>query len=207
MRASGRSILLTTTSTGMRCSRALRSTKRVWGSGPSEASTSSSARVDHRQRALHLATEVGVPGVSTTLTVTDVRPVSVVSPVGERDLDGGVLREDGDAALALEVVGVHDALVDVLVGAEGPGLPQHRVDQGGLAVVDVGDDGDVAQVVAQDGLGHGCSDARGGPAGRRGGGGAGDENAPVGADRGWGQATARRAPLGGRPCAGALPQA
>ena len=40
MRASGRSTLLTTSTTGSRASRALRSTKRVWGRGPSEASTS-----------------------------------------------------------------------------------------------------------------------------------------------------------------------
>ena len=39
-----------------------------------------------------------------------------------------------------------------LVRAERPGLPEHGVDEGGLAVVDVGDDGEVAQVVAR---GHG----------------------------------------------------
>ena len=39
MRASGRSTLLTTSTTGRRAWRALRSTNRVWGSGPSEAST------------------------------------------------------------------------------------------------------------------------------------------------------------------------
>ena len=41
-----------------------------------------------------------------------------------------------------------DAVVDVLVRAERAGLPQHGVDEGGLAVVDVGDDGDVAEVGA-----------------------------------------------------------
>jgi hypothetical protein len=41
------------------------------------------------------------------------------------------------------VVAVHHALGDLLV-AEGAGLAQQLVDQGGLAVVDVGDDGDVA---------------------------------------------------------------
>ena len=55
-----------------------------------------------------------------------------------------VLGEDGDAALSFEVVGVHDALGDGFIGAEGAGLAQHGVDEGGLAVVDVGDDGDVA---------------------------------------------------------------
>ena len=59
-------------------------------------------------------------------------------------MDGGVLGQDGDAALALELVAVHRALGDALVGAERAALVQQRVDQRGLAVVDVGDDGDVA---------------------------------------------------------------
>ena len=66
----------------------------------------------------------------------------------------GVLGEDRDALLALEVVRVHDPLVDVLVGAEDAGLPEHGVDQRGLAVVDVGDDGDVAQIIAAGTAGH-----------------------------------------------------
>ena len=56
--------------------------------------------VDHRQPALHLATEVGVPG-----RVDDVdhdhRSVRVLA------VDGGVLRQDGDALFLLEVTGVH----------------------------------------------------------------------------------------------------
>ena len=92
--------------------------------------------VDHRQPALDLAAEVRVPG-----RVDDVELRVAV-------LDRGVLGEDRDALLALEVHRVHDAVVDVLVGAEGAGLPQHRVDQRRLAVVDVGDDRDVAQVVS-----------------------------------------------------------
>ena len=87
--------------------------------------------VDHLERALDFAAEVGVAG-----RVDDVDLVVVV-------VERGVLGEDGDAALALEVVGVHDALGDGFVGAEGAGLAQHGVDERGLAVVDVGDDGDV----------------------------------------------------------------
>jgi len=68
-----------------------------------------------------------------------VDDVDLVVVVVER----GVLGEDGDAALALEVVGIHDAVGNSLIDAEGAGLAQHRIDQGGLAVVDVGDDGDV----------------------------------------------------------------
>ena len=60
--------------------------------------------------------------------------------------DRGDLGQDGDAALALEVVGIHRALGDALVVAERARLLQQPVDQRGLAVIDVGDDGDVAQI-------------------------------------------------------------
>ena len=69
------------------------------------------------------------------------------------DVDAGVLPlhrcrlgENGDAALALEIVGIHGALDHALIVAIGAGLLQQAIDQGGLAVVDVGDDGDVAKV-------------------------------------------------------------
>ena len=96
--------------------------------------------VDHRQAALDLAAEVGVAG-----GVDDVDEQVLAT-------DRGVLREDGDALLALEVHRVHDAVGDgalvLLVLGVGAGLQQHRVDEGRLAVVDVGDDRDVADVVA-----------------------------------------------------------
>ncbi len=97
--------------------------------------------VDHRQCPLDLAAEVGVAG-----SVDDVdRHGAVAVAVADRR----VLGEDRDALLALEVHRVHDPIGDVLVGAERPGLPQHLVDERRLAVVDVGDDGDVAQVIAR----------------------------------------------------------
>ena len=43
---------------------------------------------------------------------------------------------------------VHDPVDDGLVRPERAGLAEHRVDERGLAVVDVGDDGDVAEVGA-----------------------------------------------------------
>ena len=92
--------------------------------------------VDHRQSALDLAAEVSVAG-----RVDDVQ-------LDVADADGRVLGEDRDALLPLEVHRVHDALVDVLVLTEGPGLPEERVDERRLAVIDVGDDRDVAKVVA-----------------------------------------------------------
>ena len=59
-------------------------------------------------------------------------------------MDGGVLGENRDAALALELVRVHDPLGDPLVGAEDAALVEQGVDQRRLAMIDVGDDGDVA---------------------------------------------------------------
>ncbi len=59
-------------------------------------------------------------------------------------VDGGVLRQDGDAALALEVGVVHRPLGDALIGSENAALMHEGIDERGLAVVDVGDDGDIA---------------------------------------------------------------
>ncbi|KAG1254850.1 hypothetical protein G6F65_016875 [Rhizopus arrhizus] len=96
--------------------------------------------VDHRQHALDLTTEVGVAG-----GVDDVEPVLdaglLVFPG-----DGGVLGQDGDAAFLFLVVAVHHALGEDGALGQGAGLLQQLVDQGGLAMVDVGDDGDVAKI-------------------------------------------------------------
>ena len=96
--------------------------------------------VDHRQRPLDLPAEVGV-----ARGVDDVELDVAVA-------DRCVLGEDRDPLLALEVHRVHDALGDVGALAKRAGLPQHRVDQRRLAVVDVGDDCDVPEVLS---LGHG----------------------------------------------------
>ena len=90
--------------------------------------------VDHAEDALDLAAEVGV-----ARRVDDV-------DLGVLPADRGVLREDGDPALTLERVGVHHALGDDLIVAEGAGLPEHLVDEGRLPVIDVGDDGDVTNL-------------------------------------------------------------
>src|SRR5690606_22000858 len=96
------------------------------------------AAVDHAQDALDLAAEVGVAG-----GVDDVDPGLARLAVPHYR---GALGQDGDAPLTLLVVGVHGALDGRLVGAEHARLGEKLIDEGGLAVVDVGDDGDVAQV-------------------------------------------------------------
>ena len=90
--------------------------------------------VHHLQHALHLAAEVRVAG--------GVHNVDLVAHV----VHGGVLGQDGDAPLALDVAGVHHAVDGLLVLMVHAALLEHLVDQGRLAVVDVGDDGNVADI-------------------------------------------------------------
>ena len=90
--------------------------------------------VDHLEDPLHLAAKIGV-----ARRVHDVDLHVLV-------VDGGVLGQNGDAALPLQIVGVHDALHRGLVLAVDAALLEHFVHQGGLAVVDVGDNGDVSQL-------------------------------------------------------------
>jgi hypothetical protein len=54
--------------------------------------------------------------------------------------DRGILRQDGDAALPLEIVRVEDALGHRLIGTKDASLLENAVDQCRLAVVDVRDD-------------------------------------------------------------------
>ena len=90
--------------------------------------------IDHVEDALDLAAEIGV-----ARRVDDV-------DAGVLPDERGHLGEDGDAALALEIVRIHGALGDLLVVAEGAGLGQQPVDHGRLAMVDMGNDGNVAQI-------------------------------------------------------------
>ena len=90
--------------------------------------------VHHVQDALDLTAEIGVAG-----GVDDV-------DAGVLPLHRGRLGQNGDAALTLQVVGVHGAIGHLLVLAERAGLLEEFIDQGRLAVVDVGDDGDVTKI-------------------------------------------------------------
>ena len=92
--------------------------------------------VDHREGALDLAAKIRM-----------ARSIDDVDPGGTPE-DRGILRHDGDAALALERVGIHHAIHQILVGAKYAGLTQHRIDQGGFAVIDVSDDSQVANILS-----------------------------------------------------------
>ena len=87
--------------------------------------------IDHLQRTLHLTTKVSV-----TWRINDIDLVVVI-------VEGRILGQNRNAALLFQVVRVHHPLGDGLVGAEGATLAQHSVHKSGLAMVDVGDDGDV----------------------------------------------------------------
>ena len=89
--------------------------------------------VDHLQDALHLAAEVGV-----ARSIHDVDLHILI-------LDGGVLGKDGDAPLALQVVGVHNALHHGLIFPVHAGLLEHLIHQSGLAMVNVGNYGNISQ--------------------------------------------------------------
>ena len=88
--------------------------------------------VDHLQDPLHLAAKVSV-----ARSVHDVDFVVFVP-------HGGVLGQDGDATLPFQISRVHDPLHSGLVLPVNTALLQHFVHQGGLAVVDMGDNGDIA---------------------------------------------------------------
>ncbi len=101
------------------------------------------ARVDEQQHAVHhgecaldLPAEIGVSG-----RVDDV-------DLDVAETNRRVLGQDRDALLTLEIHRVEDSFGDVLVRPERSGLPEHRVHEGRLAVVDVGDDRDVTEVVS-----------------------------------------------------------
>ena len=88
--------------------------------------------VDHFEHALDLAAEVGV--------ARRIDDVDLDTLVG----DGGILRENGDAALALEIAGVHHTVDDLLIFAVHARLLEHFVHERRLAVVNVGNDCDIA---------------------------------------------------------------
>lgn len=92
--------------------------------------------VRHAKHSLDLATEIGVAG--------SVHDVDLHSLVVHRD----VLRENRDAALTLKIVRVEHAGLAQLGVTELSALFEQCIDERRLAVIDVRDDRDVANVAA-----------------------------------------------------------
>ncbi len=97
--------------------------------------------VGHAQDAFDFAAEIGVAG---GVDQVDLGGLAVGAGV----IDGHVLGEDGDAALAFQGIGIQQGILLDLAVAEIAALAQQGVDQRRFAVIDVGDDGDIANVVA-----------------------------------------------------------
>ena len=88
--------------------------------------------VYHLEDTLYLAGEVGV--------ARGIYDVDLYALVMYR----GVLCQNGNAALTLDVARVHDTLLYHLIFAESASLLEHLIDQSSLAMVNVRNDGDVA---------------------------------------------------------------
>ena len=109
--------------------------------------------VGHPEHPFHLATEVGV---ARRVHDVDLRALP---------LDRDVFREDRDTPLLFQIVGVEHPLRE-LAGAVLTALLQQAIDQRGLAVVDVGDDRDVAEIVAANAGGGSLDGGRGAHGGK-----------------------------------------
>jgi hypothetical protein len=109
----------------------------VWGHDALFGVNQEDAAVHHAKDPFDLAAEVGV-----AWGVDDVDAGFARLAVPE---DAGALGEDGDPAFALLVVRVHGALYRRLIGSENARLGEQLIHERSLAVVDVGDDGDVAE--------------------------------------------------------------
>ena len=97
--------------------------------------------IHHGNTALDLAAEVGV-----AWGVDDVNNQVLAVLAQALAVNGRVLGQNGNAALALLIIGVHDAVRVFTVVTKGAGLLQHAVDQGGLAMVNVRDDGNITEL-------------------------------------------------------------
>ena len=72
-------------------------------------------------------------------SINDVDGVSVPE-------DGSVLRLDRDAFFTFQIHGIHGAFLHGLVGPVGAARLQKLVNQGGFPMVNVSDDGEIAEL-------------------------------------------------------------
>ena len=65
----------------------------------------------------------------------------------------GRFGENGDAALFFQIAAIHQPFIDRLIVAKQAGLLQNRVNERGFAVVNMGDNGNIAKIFCR-GEGH-----------------------------------------------------
>ena len=106
-----------------------------------------------RQRARHFVREVHVPG-----GVDEIQLVALAVAL-RRVIESDRLRLDGDAALALELERIEHLILH-LAGFEAAANLDEPVGQRGLAVIDVGDDGEVAYPLHQGEVGLPAAEVR-----------------------------------------------
>ena len=100
------------------------------------------ATVGHAQYALDLSTEIGV---AWSVEDVDAVDLSAARTSANRVGHSAILRKNRDAPLALERVGVHDALA-AYIKFDDSRLRKHRIDECRLAMVNVSDDCDVTKI-------------------------------------------------------------
>ena len=61
-------------------------------------------------------------------------------------LNRGIFRQNRNAPFLLDVAGVHDPLRYHLIVTEHAGLPEEHIDQGGLSMINVGNDGYISNI-------------------------------------------------------------
>ena len=63
--------------------------------------------------------------------------------------DGGIFGKDRNAALTLQGIRIHHALLNDFIAAENAALPQKLIDQRRLAVVNVGNNRNVPYIISR----------------------------------------------------------
>jgi hypothetical protein len=92
--------------------------------------------INHIHNPLYLAPEIGVAG-----RVDDVNRHTLID-------NAGVLSQNSNTPFPFQVVGIHHPFNNRLIVAENIRLSQHPINQGGLAVVNVGNNGNISYIFA-----------------------------------------------------------
>ena len=92
--------------------------------------------VYHFQNPFHFSAEIRMPGGIDNIDL------------GILIRNGGILGQDGDAAFPLNIIGIHDPFPNLLIGTEYAALLQQFIYQGRFAVIDMGDDCYVSDIIS-----------------------------------------------------------